>query len=65
MHIFFYSLQKFAVQDKMKSSGSEDDFVILSLLEKRKREYSSNPKTRQEQREFHLLIKKQDAAELS
>ncbi len=39
----------------MELSSSEDDFVVLSFLEKRK--YWVNPilKTREEKGEFHLL----------
>ncbi len=44
----------------MELLSSDDDFVLLSLLEKRRRKYwvHSILKTRQEQGKFHLLIKK-------
>ncbi len=41
----------------MELSGSEDDFVVLSLLEKGKYCFYLILKKRQEQEEFHLLIK--------
>ncbi len=46
------------IQNKIKWS-SEEDFVVLSLLEKRERKYWVHPilKTKQEQKEFHLQIK--------
>ncbi len=41
----------------MESSSSEDDFLVLSLIEKRKHWVHSILKTREEQGEFHLLVK--------
>ncbi len=59
--IYFLFTVKIHSTSKMGSSSSENNFVVLSLLEKKKKKkkYRVHPilKTRQEQEEFHLLIK--------
>ncbi len=48
MRLFFYLLWKFAVRDKTESLSSEDEFVVLSPLEKRKRKYRIYPSLKQD-----------------
>ncbi len=56
--IFLFIAKIRSAIKKMESSSSEDDFLVLSLIEKRKGQHWVHPilKTREERGEFHLLV---------